>query len=421
MRLVRLAAVVAATIAFHAQTAAAATVSRAVEKALSIDQTVRVIALVDEDVPPRSVADCAGITPLSLWQVVPGFAGNVDRESLELLRNDPRVKTIEHDGDGAFLSLGHNGFAPPATRPTGYDGRGITVAVLDSGVDSTHPDLRNAISEERCWCRDEEGRPCCPNGEAAQAGTGAARDDGMHGTHVASTIASAGVAGPRGIAPGAKVVAIRVTEANRNVTWTSQVISAIDWILAARPDIRVVNMSFALGLTESLSCDATQPALADAVRRLRERGVVVVSSSGNDGSVDGVTPPACISGVIAVGAVQKAGVSGSALFRCSAGKSDLDRVACFSNSGTMLDILAPGVGVRTANLDGKRASSAGTSFAAPQVAAAAALVLQKNPSLTPAQVETILRNSGHAMRDPRNGLTRPALDVEAALALTPSK
>jgi subtilisin len=426
MKTTLVAALLAGVISIPSQ---AAVVSRAVEQALARGERVRVIALLDQR--GRSAEELArtrvevihsnsltGVT--NVWQSVPGFTAVVDAAALDRLRKDPRVATVEHDGDGRFLSIpGQSAPAAHAPELLGYDGSGVTVAVLDSGVTSSHADLRNAVVAERCYCRDELGRPCCPDGTAEQDGPGSARDDAGHGTYVAATIASSGTVGPRGIAPGVKVIGIRVTDSQSNVTWTSQVVSAIDWILTERPEVRVVNMSFSLGEAESGACDATQPAMREAIRRLRARGVTVVSATGNTGTTTGVNPPACISGVISVGAVHPAHSKITETFGCTDAAAESERVACFSNGGARLDLLAPGVGIPSARVDGKPITSSGTSFAAPTVAAAAALLLQKNPTLTPDEIELLLKSTGRSLIDTRTGSAYPRVDLRAALDATP--
>ena len=415
-----------------AQSLSGASVSRAVTEGLSREKNVRVIALLrtPKDTP-REIARSqemvirrAGIGKHvgRRWSAIPAFAATIDRAALTRLARDARVLSIESDGEGTFLDVESNALiGATEAQLVGFDGKGVTVAVLDTGVASSHPDLAGVVSEERCYCRDAKGRPCCPNGQAEQAGVGAARDDFGHGTYVANVIASQGNVGPRGVAPGAKIVAIRVAEATGNVTWTSQVLSAVDWILANRPDVRVVNMSFALGALNSRSCDADQPAVADAVRRLRARGIVVVSATGNDRSSGSIRPPACVSGVIAVGAVYDANVASVSSLGCIDNPASVDRVACFSNASSQLDLLAPGAVINGVRVDGATVTSSGTSYAAPHVAGAAALLLQKNRSLTPDEVEALLKTTGRPLVDSRNGVTYPRIDVRAALDATPEQ
>jgi subtilisin family serine protease len=301
-----------------------------------------------------------------------------------------------------------------ATGVSAFDGAGVTVAVIDTGVRATHTDLAGAVVEERCFCRDSQNRGCCPNGQAQQVGPGAARDDYGHGTVVAGIIASNGTVAPRGIAPGAGILAIRVSEANGNVTWTSQVVSALDSIVADPRGTRVVNMSFAIGNPAGGACDESQRDLASAVGRVRAAGILVVAASGNDGRSDAMRAPACIGSVMSVGAVHASDQAGVTL-GCTDSPAERDRVACFSNSDPTLDMLAPGSNILGPSKSGGVASGTGTSFAAPHVSAAAAILFGMQPGLTPDQVEMLLETTGRPLFDPRNGLTFPRVEIEAAM------
>ena len=297
----------------------------------------------------------------------------------------------------------------------GFDGSGVTVAVIDTGVRASHADLAGKVVDERCFCRDSGNRGCCPNGEAQQTGPGAARDDYGHGTVVAGIIASQGVIAPVGLAPGVGIVAIRVSEANGNVTWTSQVVSALDSIVADPRGVRVVNMSFAIGAPASGACDNAQRDLSNAVGRVRAAGIVVIAASGNDARSNAMRAPACVADVISVGAVHATDQNRVTL-GCTDAPAERDRVACFSNSDATLDILAPGTGILGPSASGGVASGVGTSFAAPHVAAAAAILFQINPALTPDQVEMLLKSTGRPLFDPRNALTFPRLELGAAIS-----
>ncbi len=231
------------------------------------------------------------------WRVVPGFAATVDDAEMQRLRNDPAVTSVEPDLGGSVTavssegSIGLNGelIGLPAVHALGYDGTGSTVAVLGTGV-SPHPDLNGRIVEERCYCAYANGQGCCPNGATQQFGTGSARDDLGHETNVAGVIAGRGGIAPIGIAPGAKIVAIRTNDATGNIAWTSQVISALDSILASPVHVDAVNMSFAIGFLSNNACDGDNPALTDAMARVRARGIVLVAATRR--RRESVRPPA---------------------------------------------------------------------------------------------------------------------------------
>jgi len=356
------------------------------------------------------------------WRVIPGFAATVDDAELERLRNDPDVISVEPDLGGSVTAvpsadaIGLNGelIGLSAVQALGYDGTGSTVALLDTGV-SPHPDLNGRIVEERCYCSDANGKGCCPNGATQQTGTGSARDDYSHGTGVAGVMAGSGGTAPRGIAPGAKIVAIRVTDGNGKIFFTSQVISALDSILASPVHVDAVNMSFGFGALTDGACDAGNLALADAIARVRDRGIVVVAASGNDASKNGLRAPACIASVVSVGAVYHTNLVSASLLGCTDTPAEVDRVTCFSNSDSTLDLLAPGYNVPAPAKGGGASNAKGTSFSAPHVTGAVALLRGIDPQLTPDAIEQLLESTGRPIVDSGNGVTTPRLDLFAAV------
>jgi subtilisin family serine protease len=356
------------------------------------------------------------------WRVVPGFAATVDDAELERLRNDPDVISVEPDLAGtvsavssaAAIDLNGELIGLNGVQALGYDGAGSTVAVLDTGV-SPHPDLKGRVIEERCYCARANGKGCCPNGATVQSGSGSARDDRGHGTSVAGVIAGDGGIAPRGVAPGANIIAIRVADETGYIAWTSQVISALDSLLASPVRVDAVNMSFAIGDLTNGACDKYNVALADALARVHDRGIVLVAASGNDAATHGIRPPACVSSVISVGAVYHMHLGFASLLGCSDSPAEVDRVTCFSNSSASLDLLAPGYGVNAPASNGGIISSAGTSFSSPHVAGAVAVLRQIDRDLTPEEIEQLLEVTGRPIVDSRNGITTPRLDLFAAV------
>lgn len=366
------------------------------------------------------------------WRVVPGFAATVDDAELQRLLSDPDVLSVEPDLSGSIIpvepelprsvtaaftgEIGLNGelIGLGAVHALGLDGTGSTVAVLGTGV-SPHPDLKDRIIEERCWCAYSNNKGCCPNGATEQFGSGAARDDLPHETGVAGVIAGSGLVAPRGIAPGAKIIALRVADATGHISWISQVITALDWIAESPLRVDAANMSFAIGFLSNSACDGDNPALTAALARVRARGTVLVAASGNDHATTGIRPPACVSGVLSVGAIYHTNLPSASLLGCTDKPAQVDRVTCFSNSAAQLDLLAPGYGVPTAFKTFGIASASGTSFSAPHVAGAVALLRQIDPQLTPDAIEQVLESTGRPIVDSRNGITTPRLDLFAAV------
>jgi subtilisin family serine protease len=241
-------------------------------------------------------------------------------------------------------------------------GTGVTVAVVDTGVDRSHPDLSGQVLSGWTFL----------NGTQSKSG---AADDNGHGTHVAGTIAARAnnQVGITGAAPGARILPVKVLSASGS-GYYSDVAKGITW--ATQHGARVINLS--------LGGSSTSSAITSAIDYARSCKAVVVAAAGNNGSCAGTTNapsyPAAISGALGVAAVD----------------STLTR-ACFSNVGTYVDFAAPGVGVWSTLPGAKYASWQGTSMATPHVAAAAAIVLAKRPGCGAKGVADRLRLSAYKL------------------------
>jgi type VII secretion-associated serine protease mycosin len=261
-------------------------------------------------------------------------------------------------------------------------GAGVTVAVIDTGVDAEHPDLAGKVL----------------TGYDVLKGTAGGTTDGNgHGTHVAGIIGAVtgNGAGVAGVAPDAEILPVRVFGSD-GAGFMSDVAEGIVW--AADHGADVINLS--LGSPSKLT------ALTEAVTYARNKGATVVAAAGNE-RADGspVSYPAADAGVIAVAATDAN-----------------DRVTKFSNAGSYVDLAAPGSAVLstypTALTGGEYAAMSGTSMASPQVAGVVALLEGYRAALTPYQIEAILKASavdlGKAGFDNDHGYGR--IDAVAALA-----
>jgi len=332
---------------------------------------------------------------------IAAMSGSVTARGLAALLRDPRVRRVDlEEGGGGRLAEVVPLVGLDAVQSLGFDGSGITVAVLDTGADLDHDDLADAIVGEACFCLG-----CCPGGGDTQLGPGSAEDDHGHGTHVAGVITSNGTLSSPGGAPGADLVLVKVLDSSNAFCCASDVIAGLDWIAAERPDVDVVNMSLGTNSLYAGSCDeatASTMAFRDAVDLLRAEGVLLLAASGNEGSPIGMPAPACLSSTIAVAA-----------------SDDLDAVLSSANTNATTDLVAPGMNVVSTGPANGTLSLTGTSQAAALASACAAALLGAAPSAPVLDVESALTSSTTALVDPKNGLALPRLDCFGALVALP--
>ncbi|MEU4622158.1 S8 family peptidase [Actinoplanes sp. NPDC023801] len=235
-------------------------------------------------------------------------------------------------------------------------GSGVTVAVIDTGVDSSHPDL--AANVLRGY-------------DAVANRAGVITDGNGHGTHVAGTIAAVtgNNAGVSAVAPDARILPVKVLSDNGS-GYSSDTAEGIVW--AADNGAKVINMS--------LGGPSRSTAVSNAIAYARSKGVTVVAAAGNERQSGSPTSyPGADQGVIAVAATTSA-----------------DGIASYSNAGSYVDVAAPGSGILSTypmRLGNGYASLNGTSMASPHVAAVAALLKAYQPLLTPDQIEAALEKS----------------------------
>jgi subtilisin family serine protease len=358
-------------------------------------------------------------TLLHRFVSINALAGSITMAGLVRLQNDPRILRIDLDQGGRAHLVEARALAKiDPVLNFGFTGKGVTVAILDSGLDSQHPDLANDVTAEQCFC--SSGTGCCPNHQTSQSGPGSAMDDNGHGTNVAGIVTSDGTIAPRGAAPDAKVVAVKVLASDNSFCCSSDVVAGLDWILNNRPEVNLVNMSLGTSDLFSGACDSSTSytsSYANAVNALRQHGVLVFASAGNNQSKSSMAAPACVANVVSVGAVYDSNL-GAETFPgvCTDSTTRADQVTCFSNSDAQTDLFAPGAVTTSTGLGGGTSDYLGTSQASPLAAACAADILQAYPGTAPDRLETALKQSPTWVTDPKSGLSFPRLDCQAALS-----
>jgi subtilisin family serine protease len=393
-------------------------VGRDVEHELRERGAARVIVMMrDGSLPALDVGE---FTTIARWHHATAFAGVVLRESaIAKLEADPNVWRADLDTDGS----GSDAESTPliganVVQAMGYTGKGVTVAILDSGVDTTHPDLASRIVDQHCFCANGS-TGCCPNGQTEQSGAGSAVDDNGHGTNVCGIVASKGTIAPIGIAPGVNLVVVKVLDRNNLFSSTVQIITALEWVFDNHPEVSVINMSLGTNARFTSYCDFSASftaAMGQVIDAFYRRGTVVFVSSGNDAKSDSMEAPACLLNAVSVGAVYDSD-NGTVTFPgvCTDTTTTADQITCFSNSNATLDLLGPGAIITSTGRGGGRSNYIGTSQASPHCAAAAAVLLEVQPLLKPSEIESILKATGKPIFDSRNGVTTPRIDLLAAV------
>lgn len=391
-------------------------------------------------------------TLLAEFSVTPGFALLASPSEIARLNETAGVAYIVEDSlSRPLLDDSTTLIGVDQLWSQGIEGAGVAVAILDTGVEVEHPMTDPAITASACFNQiiADQSTSFCPGGVESvtsltddSAGDSCVEDDidsvngtdgCSHGTHVGSTAAgrtATSSGGPvSGVARAADIIAVNVfarfqaSECGDDETepcvlsYTSDQISALEWIYNNRASLNVASVNMSLGGGENQTACTTE-ARRTVIQNLRNAGIATVIASGNDGFTDAVSTPSCIPEAITVGSTTKA-----------------DAISSFSNSSTLIDLLAPGSSILAAwqseepatgqnCFDGSTpnaqgfchffATFSGTSMATPHVAGAFAVLKAAFPAASVDEIEAALEFTGVQITDTRNGVTRPRIQVDAA-------
>lgn len=368
------------------------------------------------------------VRDLKRFEYIPFIAFEADAEILRQMQKDSSIKTIEEDvlGEPA-LAESTQIVGAPAAWNSGYSGSGQTIAILDSGVDKNHSFLNGKVVSEACYSSNipaNGSTSVCPNGATEST----APDSGSHcstsvngcahGTNVAGIAAGKG-ANFSGVAKDANIIAIqmfsKIDNANScgsNPTpcaryWTSDLIRALERVRTLSntiDNIVAVNLSLQTGQQFASSCDAQHSATKAAIDNLRSVGIATIICSGNYSFTSALTAPACISSAISVGATDDGSLG-----------TTTNAVSTFSDSSSLLHLLAPGRWINSSVPNNLFQNYSGTSMAAPHVAGAFAVLKQRKPDAKIEQILNALINTGDPTTDSRNGIVKPRIRVDNAL------
>ncbi|MHC5904515.1 S8 family peptidase [Streptomyces sp. S6] len=283
----------------------------------------------------------------------------------------------------------------PAAWSSGWTGKGVKIAVLDTGVDATHPDLKGQVGAAKNFTASPD-----------------AKDRQGHGTHVASTVAGTGAKSKgkyKGVAPGATILNAKVLD-DQGFGEDSGILAGMEW--AAAQGASIVNLSLGGGDTAEID------PLEEAVNRLSEqKNILFAIAAGNEGE-DGdgtIGSPGSAANALTVGAVD-----GNNLL------ADFSSKGPTADGSVKPDVTAPGVSITAASAPGNAIAAevgegpagymsiSGTSMATPHVAGAAALLKQQHPDWTWAQLKSALMGSSKptsGLNSNQQGSGRIAVDL----------
>ncbi|MGI5284130.1 S8 family peptidase [Nonomuraea polychroma] len=346
-----------------------------------------------------------------------GYTARLSAAAAERLKRNPNVLTVEPDAEVTAF---------PQTTPTGVrrifgpdnpnldiDGTDdvridVDVAVVDTGVDYTHPDL-NVVARANCqigFCLNNSGT-----------------DDNGHGSHVAGTVGAIDNAiGPVGVAPGARIHGVKVLNAAGSGT-LSGIAAGINWVVARASTIEVINLS--------LGCNGcSSSAISTAITNAVNAGIVVVVAAGNSHANTSTFFPANHPDVVTVSAMTDndglPGGAGGSTLSCRSETDQDDTSAFYSNYGATVEITAPGTCIYSTWRNGGYNTISGTSMASPHVAGAAGILTSgaRKPTTRAGSlaVRSTLISTGNSnwTDDSGDGVKEPLLDVHDATRYPPA-
>jgi len=383
-----------------------------------------------------------------------GFSADVTLEGLQQLTQLDDVLSINKSRIlKPHLRQGIPLMKATSVRNT-FNGFGVAIAICDTGIDYTHPDLGGAPIPNTKVIGGYDVGDGDPDPSDAQG----------HGTSCAGIAAGTPPSVPvgdyiGGVAPGAKLYAVKISTGAEGSATEDAMIAGWEWCITHKNDnihypILIISTSFGGPCADGAGnpvpctspCNSASPGMTAAAAACVAAGITLFVSSGNDGYCNGMSWPACISSVNSVGAVYDADVGPATGYcisedscnyyieptvcgwACDDANTAADRVTCYSNTATFLSLLAPSNNAyTTALVGGYNATFAGTSAACPYAAGAAACLQSwarttRGSFLSPTEVRSRLMSTGDPVTDTKGGhisITRPRINLAAAVGFYP--
>jgi len=336
------------------------------------------------------------------FSVINGFSGEVSKEGLEKLKENPIVEKVEYDYpiklflQGSVPLINASIVHGLQVNNLNLTGDGQTICVIDTGINYSHADLGNCDTNTFLSgdCAKVLGGYNFVNDSLDSI------DDEGHGTHVAGIVAADRI----GVAPDANLVSIKVLDDQGN-GYISDAISGIDWCInnATIFNISVISMSLGTNIAYTSFCDSDYLTLSGVINDAVGNNITVIAASGNSGNTTGISSPACIENATAIGWSNKD-----------------DTIASSSNRNNLVSLFAPGTDINSTSISGGYVGNSGTSMATPHVAGAVALLkqyanLELSRTLNKSEIQNTLNNTGKGVYDSESGNTFSRVDIYEAV------
>ncbi len=284
-------------------------------------------------------------------------------------------------------------------------GKDITVCVIDTGVDFTHPDL---IGKNKSCVVDCYNKVCvedCSLGDA-----------NGHGTHCAGIIGASG--GIFGVASNVSLIGVRILNAAGGGSGNDLDLSrAVDWCV--NENVSVISMSLGTVSLYKTGCEDSMSPWTESINAAYAANVSVIVASGNDANYSAIASPACITNATPVGDSYDANIGGIGWSACTDVTTALDKLVCHANRNSLVQLFAPGALINSTKTGGGYEERGGTSMACPMVAGAFAIINQvlnlTNQKKTPEQIESLFNSTGKRIIDTETGLTFSRIKIYPAV------
>lgn len=388
------------------------------------------------------------------FEYMAAFSAEVTPDCLNKLLDDPDVVSIEPVYTFHFDLAQGIGLMNAMQYRSTYSGQGVSIAICDSGIDYTHPQLggggfpnAKVIGGKDIADNDDDPMPVYAHGTAC-AGIAAGSFDTV-GDYIG------------GVAYGAKIYALKISQDGDNVIYSDKIAAAWEWCITHKNDdpqnpILVISNSFSRYMDDNFRaqspCDG-QSSLTAMANNVVNAGITILAASGNDGYCDAISHPACISSIISVGSVYDSDIGRYPSYPdvgCISAEScigepissglcetetyyidyttEANQVPSYSNTASFLDLFAPANRAYTTDIVGSGgyvsgdyySNFGGTSAACPYAAGAVAALQSaskaiKNRFLTPAEVKDILTSTGDMITDGKAAITKPRINLGQAI------